>query len=204
MDVIVKKIILIFFVMTWIGHCLSQNFDIDLLRRINLGRNQQLDPMMKLLSESATPVTILVPLSTCTYGWLRHNKNLQYQGAKIAMAVIGASLVTTSIKYLVQRNRPFITYPDLIKLDNAGSPSFPSGHTSTAFSTATALSISFPKWYVIVPSYLWAGSVGYSRMHLGVHYPSDVIAGAIIGAGTAYLNHFILKKWNDVPKDRAR
>jgi membrane-associated phospholipid phosphatase len=81
---------------------------------------------------------------------------------------------------------------------HAGSPSFPSGHTSDAFATATSLSIAFPKWYVIAPSFLWACSVGYSRMDLGVHYPSDVMAGAIIGAGSAYLcykaNRWIQKR----------
>ena len=73
------------------------------------------------------------------------------------------------------------------KMTSGGSPSFPSGHTSDAFSLATALSIVYPKWYVVVPAYAWAVTVGYSRMALGVHYPGDVLAGALIGAGSAYL-----------------
>jgi membrane-associated phospholipid phosphatase len=51
-----------------------------------------------------------------------------------------------------------------------------------AFALATSLSLSYPKCYIIVPSFAWASSVGYSRMDLGVHYPSDVLAGAIVGA----------------------
>jgi len=70
----------------------------------------------------------------------------------------------------------------------------PSGHTSTAFATATALTLQYPKWYVIAPSYVYAGLVGYSRMHPGVHHPSDVLAGALIGAGCAYLSHVVNKK----------
>lgn len=62
------------------------------------------------------------------------------------------------------------------------------------FALATSLSLSYPKWYIIVPSYAWAGSVGYSRMDLGVHYPSDVLAGAVIGAGSAWLTYYINKK----------
>ena len=76
--------------------------------------------------------------------------------------------------------------------------SFPSGHTATAFALATSLSITYPKWYVIAPSALWACSVGVSRMNEGVHYPSDVLAGAVIGAGCAVVNVYVnrwLNKW---------
>ncbi|MGB8358080.1 MAG: phosphatase PAP2 family protein, partial [Bacteroidales bacterium] len=56
--------------------------------------------------------------------------------------------------------------------------------------------LDYPKWYVIVPSYAYAGTVAYSRMHLGVHYPSDVLAGALIGSGCAVLSHYVNKKLN--------
>ncbi|WP_256604704.1 phosphatase PAP2 family protein [Sphingobacterium multivorum] len=68
----------------------------------------------------------------------------------------------------------------------AGGYSFPSGHTSSAFATASALSRAYSKWYVVAPSLLWASSVGYSRMYLGVHFPSDVLTGAVLGTGAAF------------------
>ena len=86
----------------------------------------------------------------------------------------------------------------------AGSWSFPSGHTSSAFALATSLSIVYPKWYVIVPSYLWASSVGYSRMHLGVHYPSDVLAGALVGTGSAFLSHALNKCIHKKVKENSK
>lgn len=82
--------------------------------------------------------------------------------------------------------------------ERPGDPSFPSIHTASAFSLATSLSIKYPKWYVIAPSALWACSVGFSRMNQGVHYPSDVLAGAVLGTGCAFANVYInkwLKKW---------
>ncbi|MDX5321099.1 MAG: phosphatase PAP2 family protein, partial [Bacteroidota bacterium] len=47
-----------------------------------------------------------------------------------------------------------------------------------------------PKWYVAVPAFTWAGLASYSRMHLGVHYPGDVAAGAVIGSGSAVLCYY--------------
>ena len=97
-----------------------------------------------------------------------------------------------------------MTYPDIFKKAKAGSPSFPSGHTSSAFATATSLSLAYPEWYVIVPSFAYAGTVAYSRMHLGVHYPSDVAAGALIGAGCAYLTFKVNKALLNKNKRRIK
>ena len=103
------------------------------------------------------------------------------------------------MKYLFDRRRPYEKYPDRIHpFSLEDSPSFPSGHTSTAFALATSLSIRYPKWYVIAPSALWACSVGVSRMNEGVHYPTDVLAGAALGAGCAVANIYInrwLNRW---------
>jgi undecaprenyl-diphosphatase len=52
---------------------------------------------------------------------------------------------------------------------------------------ATSLSLATKKWYVAVPAYLWASGVAYSRMYLGVHYPSDLLGGIVIGIGTSFL-----------------
>ena len=90
---------------------------------------------------------------------------------------------------VTQRNRLSDHEADIVKKTDGGGPSFPSGHTSGAFATATILSLEYPKWYVIVPSYLWAGTVGYSRLHLGVHYPTDVLGAMVVGAGSAYLSY---------------
>jgi membrane-associated phospholipid phosphatase len=105
----------------------------------------------------------------------------------IGATVLTSAIITNILKYSINRPRPYITYPYIEQVASAGSPSFPSGHTSDAFAFATSVSIAWPKWYIIVPSYIWAGAVAYSRMDLGVHYPSDVLAGALIGAGSAYL-----------------
>ncbi|MES2397263.1 MAG: phosphatase PAP2 family protein [Bacteroidota bacterium] len=187
------KYILLFFISLNVTIS-AQNVDIDILKSINLNRNKKLDNTFIALSNSVVPVSIAVPLTVIGMGLVKHDSCLKNKGIVIGASLAIAAGITTGLKYTVKRERPFITYPAIDKAMNAGSPSFPSGHTSDAFATATSLSLAFPKWYIIASSFVWAGSVGYSRMDLGVHYPSDVLAGAAIGAGTSYLC-FKANKW---------
>jgi membrane-associated phospholipid phosphatase len=172
----------------------SQNNDIELLRTFNIDRNQNFDSFFKVVTDSYAPIGVLTPATVFAVGLITNDTILKRKGLMIGGSLFISTVVMTSLKYGVRKDRPFVTYPDIERLVSAGSPSFPSGHTSVAFSTATSLSIAFPKWYVITPSFLWASAVGYSRMHLGVHYPSDVFVGALIGAGSAWLSNFLSKK----------
>ena len=66
--------------------------------------------------------------------------------------------------------------------------------TVFAFATATSIALIEKKWYFTLPAFVWAFGVGYSRLHLGVHYPSDVVCGALIGTGTSILMHHLSQK----------
>ena len=149
----------------------GQNMDIDLLRDINLHRNKHLDGTMKAITNFDYPVSIAVPLGELVWGYTQGDKTAVRNGWQTVggFAINGA--LTFGLKYAVNRPRPWATYKDLQPYETYTEQSFPSGHSSFAFCTATALSICYPKWYVIVPSYLWAAAVGYSRLDLGVHYP---------------------------------
>lgn len=118
---------------------------------------------------------------------------------RLTLAEAGTIGLTFAVKNLVRRPRPYAALDEVDPRDrrHVGDDvfdpnSFPSGHTSTAFVIATSLSLSYPEWYVIAPSFAWAGSMGVARMWLGVHYPSDVLVGAALGAGAATVVHFFL------------
>ena len=188
--------LIIFFLLLQMGSDLvAQNLDIDLLRKINIERNAALDPTFKFVTNSVAPIGLAAPLLVTSIGFIQKDKTLQNKGYYMGATLLTSALITTSLKFAIDRDRPFVTYPDIQKLTGAGSPSFPSGHTSEAFATATSLSLAFPKWYVIAPSFIWASAAGYSRMHLGVHYPSDVLVGALIGSGSAWLCHELNKRY---------
>jgi membrane-associated phospholipid phosphatase len=188
------KQILLFLLLLLSAAAYSQNLDIRILRQINEHRNEHLDGTFKTISSSVSPISIGTPILIFGTGLIKKDQELKQKGLMIGASFLATTVFATTLKHAVNRARPFETYPDIQKLSAGGSSSFPSGHTSDAFSTATSLSLAFPKWYVIAPSYIYASTVGYSRMHLGVHYPSDVLAGAIVGAGSAFLC-YKAQKW---------
>ncbi len=160
----------------------AQHIDINILRDINVNRNTSLDPTFKVVTNSVLPISIATPIIIYSVGLIKKDITFKNQALFIGETILVSAFITTALKYTSKRERPFNTYPDIEKVTSAPGFSFPSGHTSTAFATATSLSMEFPKWYVIAPSFVWASTVGYSRMHLGAHYPSDVVAaGKILG-----------------------
>lgn len=101
-----------------------------------------------------------------------------------------------ALKNVIQRPRPYASLSTITSRspghqgDAPFDPySFPSGHAATAFAIATSLSLSYPEWYVIAPSALWATAVAVSRSWLGVHYPTDIAVGAALGVGVAFGVH---------------
>jgi membrane-associated phospholipid phosphatase len=183
-------LILLFFPAT----LFSQNFDIRILRSINSSEKFPSDRFFKFVSNSNAWLVVGIPVVAGSAGLIKNDDRI-FRNACVTLAAVAInSGITEALRYTINRDRPFKTYPDITKKSDGGSPSFPSGHTSGAFAVATSMSLSYPKWYIIVPSYAWAGTVGFSRMDLGVHYPSDVLAGAIVGAGSAWLTCYINKK----------
>lgn len=178
----------------------ARNIDIKILDAINSPNTLPSDKYFKFLSTTTTTIDISVPLTIGVVGLVKNDKEILYNACTVGLSAALNGFVTTAMKYGVNRERPFNKYSFIVKKSSAGSASFPSGHSSSAFATATSLSLIYPKWYVIAPSYIWASSVAYSRMHLGVHYPSDVLCGIIIGAGCAYIsylgNNWLRKKYN--------
>ncbi len=170
-----------------------QKFDDRAMIDIQNTRTPEQTGVFLFLSNTHRYAEVGIPAGLLIGGFARNDMAMRQNSLFVASSTLVSVGFTFLIKHLVKRPRPFIQNINIVPVYRAGSTSFPSGHTSSSFATATSLSIAYPKWYVIVPSYLWAGSVSYSRMYLGVHYPTDVGAGLLLGAGSAVSMSFLRK-----------
>jgi membrane-associated phospholipid phosphatase len=175
-----------------------KNIDVSIFRLVNNGRNGFSGAVIPLTDKSVLPVSIAAPLGLA--GISRYNNNYYDENTAVLLALteITGTAFTFGLKNIIKRDRPFVNLRNVF-FDKYNSPtdrySFPSGHTTMVFSMATLLTLRYPdKPFVIAGSFLYAGIIGYGRMYLGVHYPSDVFAGMLAGAGSAALIYSLRKE----------
>jgi len=179
----------------------TDNWETGLLRNIEDHRTTGKTSFYKGISASTYLLSIAVPASYLVTGMIKDDKYLKKTALYLTETIVISQVISFSTKAIVNRPRPAVKDPTLTAIHKSRTTSFPSGHTAAAFSIATALTISNPKWYVMAPTFTWATLVGYSRLYLGVHYPSDILAGALVGSGSAWLN-YRLNKWMHKSKTR--
>lgn len=137
------------------------------------------------------------------------SKKYRKVGVTMAFALIVMLLVNDlTLKNIFARVRPFNFEPfadlyasfpvadgkpDLL-VSLPSSFSFPSGHTSSSFAAATAILLN-KKWKVGVPTFVLAILIGFSRNYLMVHYPTDVLFGALMGIAYAVIAYFLIAKF---------
>jgi membrane-associated phospholipid phosphatase len=151
--------------------------DIAIFRAIHLGwKNGFLDVLNLILSWSGLGVVIgLIAIIAHL-----HPKTKPYSVPVIMALILGGLVFAHGTKTLMPRLRPSnLSWAQ--PQEGHKQSSFPSAHTSAAFSAATVVSLLARKKRIAVLAMLWASGVGLSRIYRGVHWPSDVLAGACLG-----------------------
>lgn len=118
-------------------------------------------------------------------------------------AALVCSLVCTNLilKHLVSRTRPWLLVQGLVPLVAEGDPnSFPSGHTSAAFAAAAAWSRTLPEKWMGRTALAMAALMGFSRLYVGVHFPSDVLCGMLVGIFCGWAGVRLCRLWEQRKK----
>ncbi len=117
----------------------------------------------------------------CVWGFVERRSRLKHAAKEAGLAMLMALYAALTLSQLIQRARPFLVEMDVLRLIPMplSSYSLPSAHASAAFAMAFAVCWTKPK-AAIVPLLLAVG-VAFGRVAVGVHYPTDVLAGAVLG-----------------------
>jgi len=123
-------------------------------------------------------------ISASLLAWAFGSASWSTAGAQAAVALAISHIPVAIAKKLYPRIRPYLALPDTNTFRNPLSDhSFPSGHTTAAFATSIPFIAAIPE---LLPLFLSLSIiVGFSRIYLGLHYPSDVLAGVVIGTSVA-------------------
>ena len=160
----------------------AQALDVALFRFVNQRlANPFLDSVMPFFSGNRFFIPALICLSIFLL-WRGGSRARVFVPVLFLILALGDGLVINTIKHAVARPRPYLQLDGVRELLGRGeSGSMPSSHTSTWFA-ATFLAYTFYRrsWRAMLPLALL---VGFSRMYVGAHFPSDVLAGAMLGAG---------------------
>ncbi|MCR5847017.1 MAG: phosphatase PAP2 family protein [Lachnospiraceae bacterium] len=161
-------------------------------------RNPVLDPVFKTITHLGDGGVFWISLSLllCVF------KKTRKAGLFALFALLFSVIVNNAIlKNLIGRIRPYEIIAGLeCIIKHASDPSFPSGHTGSSLAAGTVFLKKLPKKFSI-PLFIVAILISLSRLYVGIHYPTDVMAGAVTGAAlgilACILGDFLLKKFRE-------
>lgn len=151
------------------------------------GHHALLDALMRDAAGWAVPVFIAIVAAWFAVGYLRGPRE-ERRGALTALLAAGAALlVNQGVLLLWSRPRPFDAHPDSVHtlVARSADGSFPSDHAAASVAIATVLVLAHRRLGLVALA--GAALVCVARVYVGAHYPGDVLAGAAIGAGVAWI-----------------
>ena len=143
-----------------------------------------LDPVIACYTKLGDAGILFIALSLAM---LLYRPTRKAGALALGAMVLGLLVTNVTIKPLVERARPWTVLPIVPLVTEKDPNSFPSGHTCAAFAAAMAWVRTLPRERDRIYAVAVAGLMGLSRLYVGVHYPTDVLVGAVIGALCAWV-----------------
>jgi undecaprenyl-diphosphatase len=165
--------------------------DTVVFKRVAAAHAPVLDRIIPPLSEAASysRLWIGIAVAVAAVGGRRGRRT-----AVAAMATVGvtSAVANLAMKQAARRPRPDHEVPASRRLEHPGSTSFPSGHAASAAAFSGVVGREIPELWL--PVNALAGTVAFSRVYTGVHYPGDVLAGWLLGKSVAAVSHRVLRR----------
>jgi undecaprenyl-diphosphatase len=178
-----------------------QGIDASVFTFLNGMHDGYFDNFMWLISNKLSWIIMIIALLYVLYR--KGMKQLVLVVLAIALVILLSDQISSSIiKPIVERLRPSrnLALASTIHLVNGyrgGMYGFVSSHAANSFGVAVLLCLMLRRWYSTVALLIWASLVSYCRIYLGVHYPGDILCGAIVGCLMALLVYWLWKKIED-------
>jgi undecaprenyl-diphosphatase len=167
------------------------DLDRRLFERLTQHERQLADTALSRLSNSANRSSLWMAIAG-VIALLGGRRGRRAAVRGVVSIAITSTLVNLPLKYLARRPRPSTSDDRPLPISVPGSFSFPSGHSASAFAFATGVGVEEP--WLLLPILPLAAGVAYSRVHLRVHYPFDVLVGAAIGTGMGIASGLLTRR----------
>ena len=176
-------------------------FDEEVFERIAGWESPAMDRLMPALSQAASHSKIWIAMAAAMS--LAGGKRGRRTAVEGLVAVgITSFLANLVAKGLFRRRRPTDPVPEARSLPMPSSSSMPSGHSASAAAFARVVGAAYPGWRI--PLTVLAAAIGFSRVYTGVHHPTDVAAGWLLGSGIGTLTHSTVGAAGPVLRAAAR
>ncbi|MBQ6195578.1 MAG: phosphatase PAP2 family protein [Prevotella sp.] len=173
--------------------------DRDLLTTINFDGPSGYDFFWAMYTDKWTWIPFVLVIIYCLLRPGNWKHRLLIVGCTALLFVLSDFVVSSFIKNIICRPRPshdpaVMNLLSYVNDYRGGAYGFPSNHASNGFAAATFLALLMRNRWVALTAFLWAIGSCYSRMYMGVHYPTDILCGALLGCVFAIIVYLTYKK----------